>query len=108
MSVEVNRRMYICCQNNQKPFYKAQAKAVYGEKWLIIDRMDEADRVLVVGEAGTGQMEEEILEAKRLGISLHYVTEKFAAEEFEDALLSNRKQIEVRRTEKVKTHERER
>ena len=45
--------MYICCQNNQKPFYKAQAKAVYGEKWLIIDRMDEADLVLVVGEAGT-------------------------------------------------------
>lgn len=96
MSVEGNKRMYICCQNNQKPFYK------------VIDRMDEADRVLVVGEAGTGQMEEEILEAKRLGISLHYVTEKFAAEEFEDALLSNRKQIIVRKTEKIKSHERER
>lgn len=108
MGIQAKRKLYLCCERNQKPFFKAKAESLYGDKWILHDRLEEADLIMVIGKKRTADMEQEIIQGNQLGISVQYVNERFINEEIYDALLSNRKEIKIRQTEKSKSHERER
>lgn len=108
MGLKGRKRLYLCCQKNQRPFLEARVKEKGNGRWILHDRMEDAELVLVIGDTRTPEMEREILQAGRLGISLEYINEKFISMEIYEALLSNRKEVQPSRTERMKTHDRER
>lgn len=108
MSLKGMKGLYLCCQKYQRPFVEGRIRERGEGRWILHDRLEDADLVLVIGSAKTPEMEQEILQAGRLGISLEYVNEKFFSQEIYEALLSNRKEVQVSRTERAKSHDRER
>lgn len=100
-----DRRIYICCVEDRKPYLIAKAKSIFGEE-AVREEVKEATLILVVGESSQ-QMEEEVIEAENSGIPVKKVNENFIEENIYDKLLSQKSQMKIR-SEKKLGHEWER
>ncbi len=100
-----DRRIYICCVEDRKPYLMAKAKSIFGRE-AVSEELEAATLVFVVGESSE-QMEEEVIEAENSGIPVKKVNENFIEESIYEKLLSQKSQMKIR-SEKKLGHEWER
>lgn len=99
------RKTYICCCSDKRSFYEAKIGAEHPEQYILQDKMEGADLVIVCGPV-TEQMEREMEEACRKKIRTVY--DGRDRNTYRDAILSNKKSVEVQRPRRTKSFQRER
>ena len=84
-----------------------EAKAQVYKKWELTEQLERADLMAVVRNGGlTEEMKQMIKRAEELNIDIDYFDEGFIKREVQEAVL--RGNIMIQRTERAKTHGRER
>lgn len=99
------KKVFICCSADRRLVLGAKAQ-VY-KKWELTEQLERADLMAVVRNGGlTEEMKQMIKRAEELNIDIDYFDEGFMKREVQEAVL--RGNIMIQRTERAKTHGRER
>lgn len=99
------KKVFICCSADRRLVLEAKAQ-VY-KKWELTEQLERADLMAVVRNGGlTEEMKQMIKRAEELNIDIDYFDEGFMKREVQETVL--RGNIMIQRTERAKTHGRER
>lgn len=92
------KKMYVCCNEQQKGFFCKKIKQMLGEYVTPVLDYKEADAAYVIGEP-TEQMKKELTEIRERDIPIHEVNENLISQEIYETLIrsaSGRQRTEER------------
>lgn len=103
------RQMYICCPSDKKLACEAIAREKYKDMKICKGLMM-ADVMFVVGppESWSEKMCQDMEWGRTVEMELKYVNEKMVDSKFYEVLISEKKTVQMLRSEKIYDYERER
>ena len=94
MSIFEHKRLYISASKDKKVELMKLAETAYSRQ-MIVHRLDDCDLMISAGEHKDRDMQEEIHQAKELGIPVVYTDERLLSRELLNSLLDNTFQQEM-------------